>query len=558
MGTNQEGVNSKNPAIRDRDEADWRLSFRGLKSGNLHTFARLSVLIMTPLLIAVLQLRDLNPLYLACALAIFGFLFGLAVSSFFEPPTRWAIFVVVFCFSAIWGSPIFRSYVYYDELARPFQTTSLSEFSTWLQPINDHMQPVMIPIWWAQYHQALGGSYVPISVFLYVIAVVGICGIFFFCHTLSGALGASGALVVAIVASLPLHSNDLWFWKPAGDGQILSLASMSVWLSMLAWSRGAMSIPKTLIATFLVGIAVFASSALTLVFLFAVPLLLMRPFRTLSTYINIAIAVVVSLLYWITKIQVAEVGTSSYAPEFEDLAGAFVGVWIQFGHENILLILVLSLIAVQGLLTSIGSGSSTGALFAFGITCIVVGTVQLWAARDLSLWTSRGFSGYQMLLPFLGCSVVVALGTAGLLAKLKAPLSSWKIVALIYLGIAFLSLTSPPGSGYFTQGVDVSETLEARAELFEDLRNLGRVPIPNFTMATSHRADVLHFAPRELLQPIESGGWQSWHDLVTLSSLRRLSGADYVTAPCNARDQQASTAVRDFVAKYWTSWPDCG
>jgi len=141
--------------------------------------------------------------------------------------------------------------------------------------------------------------------------------------------------------------------------------------------------------------------------------------------------------------------------------------------------------------------------------------------------------------------------------KLGLRTISLQVVVASIFGLALLSMVSPARSNYFTQGIPVADTLRVREEFFLDLRALGSNSIPDLSMATSFRADVLHFAPAELLAPIESGGWQTWHDLVRLSSLKRLSDGAFVPVSCSVNVNSLTPEVQDFISKYWDNPPGC-
>jgi len=518
---------------------------------------RLLFLLLSPILIADFQLRQSNPFIIGISLFVFACAYGLVVSFLFNSRSRLAVFTAVTAFTLVWGDRIFRSYVYYDELGRQRQTTLIGDLSSWFVPINDHIQPVMMPIWWIQYHEFFGGSYVPISIFLYTTAVVGICAIFYICRELSLGLGYRSALIIALISSVPLHNPDLWFWKPAGDGQVLSLTCLALWICLLIRSKGNLKFLQFLSAALLIVMTVFSSSMLTLIFIYALPLLLIRQLRTLSICLSITFAALVSSLFWIVRFFLADVGISNYSPDPWEIPGALLGVWIQFGYENIALVGVFTFVALVGIVGILQSDPAIKSLMIFALLCLLIGSIQLWAARDLTLWSSRGFTGYQFYLPFFGCSILFALGLPPLLRKLGMESISLKLVVTSIFGLALLSIVSPIRSDYFSQGIPVADTLSAREEFFSDLRSLGSKSIPDYSMATSVKANVLHFAPAELLAPLESGGWQTWHDIVRLSSLRKLSDGDFTPVSCNVKVDFLAPEVQFFISKYWDSPPGC-
>jgi len=169
----------------------------------------------------VLLVTDSRWIHLA-ALMLLGSTFGSFVSLMFDVKSRIAVFFAILTFSLVWGTSIFRSYIYYDELGRA-SYSSLNPM-TWLMPINDHFQPLMYPIWWFQHNEVFRGSYLPISSFFYLTAIAGIAAIFYVSKKLVEELGMRQSLTVAFIAAVPMHNPDLWWWKGAGDAPVLSLS----------------------------------------------------------------------------------------------------------------------------------------------------------------------------------------------------------------------------------------------------------------------------------------------------------------------------------------------
>lgn len=484
-------------------------------------------------------------------LVILGVLMGLAASAWLHRSARRTLVIGVSAATLAWGTSVFRSYAYYDEIARVTYASPVP--STWLQPVNDHFQPLMFPLWWVQYGSVFKGSYVPISVSMYLFAVVGIVAAFFIARRLSWSLGRVGALTVALVVAVPLHNPDLWWWKGAGDAPVISLALLLAWLAILIRYGERLGAAAQVCAALLAFGAVFTSSSVTLIFVYVLPLLLIRRYRNCRLLIAIGSAAAISAVYWVLRTFVVDIGVSQYQHSLVDLPGAFLGMGIEYGYKNPLLVLLFGCLALIGLWTARSGSSEIRALVCLALLIIAIGGLQLWAARGMTFVSSRGLFGYHLYLPFLGITMLVGLGAERVLRWARLGSRALPLLQVAYLVVAVLLFAFPWRSA-FTQDIPVDATLQARAEFFRDLQALGSVELPDLNLALSPAHKVMHFAPEEFLaDPAEMNGWIRRMDL---SLLLPMTGAEYVTSPCR-RGKSYSPEVTAFIAKYWGPGDPC-
>lgn len=520
---------------------------------------RLAIFVLLPLaLLAVILCAELHQdfsgrLLRHGALLVLGMMWGWLTSVFFKGPSRPVIFSAITAFTLIWGASIFWSYSFYDEIFRSAVTLNPA---SWLVPVNDHFQPLMYPVWWLQHNSFFGGSYVPVSTSMYIFAVIGITAAFRLALTLTNELGAYIALIASMIASIPLHNGDLWWWKGAGDAPVISLTFLFLWLAYLVFRGASANLSQICVATLLSGAAIFSSSSVTVIFIYGIPLLFVSRLRTKRFAICLGTSFVLTCAYWMTRTFLLDLELPRKSRNITDIPGAIAGVWIEFGFSNPLLVTVTALLGGIGAWTCIRYKGELRAFACIGVLLSLVGSIQLWGARDLALDTAKFLAGYHMYLPFVGCSILVGLGLAQVVRPFGTGRRVLVAVTSVYLALGAIAFSFPPAS-MFWEELPISTTLTSRQLFFSELRGLGEARVPDILTSTSIKYREWHFAPNQLVEATNEENASSWRETIRLSDLRNLAGASFTAVPCEGPSEQYSKPVEDFVKRYWGSKEPC-
>lgn len=450
--------------------------------------------------------------------------------------------VCVSLFTLMWGRVIFCGYLYYDEVHRAI---SIPPVNKWLvTPVNDHLTPLMYLVWTIQY-RFFNGEYWCIALSHYCFGLLAVCGLVRIVQAGIPRNSAFHTLGILFVA-LSTLSPRIWIWKGCGDSPVIALA-LFVWLYYHCIRSEGTPSHRHFAGLVVLYILLLAScSAITLGFVFLLPLLLVPQYRTRRFAALLAAFFTLSGVYWLLRLQLI----SEMRPHrLQDIPGAFAKVWYTYSGSWEAGIL-LALIALSGPLLFIRQRRVTVsfAVWTAGLFMYALGTLQLWGARDLVWSLSRELTGYHMLLPYTGISLLV--GTS-----IACWSNNWKVVAftLSFASGGFYLLTTAQLAENIVP--DHQAVIAARAEFFGDLDRAaqsGKIPDRSVGKMSYFWLKKLDWTEIKLFTDPEMVSKFRTPDNFNLKTLCYIFGRrQYTLLPADTPEVLLDPAVGAFVQKYW-------
>jgi hypothetical protein len=471
----------------------------------------------------------------AALLFLAGTLYAALRASF--PDQDRVIHSVAPLFTLIWGHTIFNGYPWYDEIGR----FAMPPLSVWLTtPINDHWEPWMYPIWFVQYRW-WQGHYAGIAIPFYLAAIAGLTAFAaVIARFAAGLPGAQRRLLIWTALLIP-HSWRLWEWKGCGDAPVVTFMWFALWLALLAARGRGLSWRTELGLGLLYVLTIGSSSMMTVAVVYALPLLWLPEYRRPAFLRTLAVAALLTALYWIARGQVVDTPLRT-SPHLRDVPAALGSIWVQLARGRAFVATGVALLALLGAFRLARQSPPLRVLVSLGAALFIVGGAQLFGGRALSTATSAELSTYHMFLPFMGCALLIGVGLAA--AGAAVPAAVTRIASVVMIAVF---LWSQHGFHVATARAH-DPVIRLRAEFQRDLAGLRGERIPDRSMATSRIVDLFDWCPRPLLEDPDQLHW-GWRDRVRLSRLQGFVGGGLDLG--SEREAARTPEVRAFLAKYW-------
>jgi hypothetical protein len=447
--------------------------------------------------------------------------------------------LVPFFFTIMWGIPIFNGYIYYDELTR-YPSPPIS--SWFFNPINDHLMPLIYPLWLIEY-QVFAGDYIVISTIFYITCVVGLIAFSMSIGTMAQDLSKYAKNVMILVASTPFQSWKLWFWKGCGDGPVTSFMFFSI--SLFLFSRsGNLTLISALLIVFLYFIAVFSSSLITVGFLFfSIFPLFDKKYRNAKSFAILMSCLAISLVYWVLRSRVVTSGLMWN--NINKFGSSLHAVTFSYAFDNKIVFAMIITFLVAGISLALIKLHFLRLPMALGAAILFIGTLQLNGARGLIFASRHDFDGYHMFLPFIGLSILLAVASAAFIGKLGLK----KMTIVLCVGGLWVA-----GNIFAVQKrllADSDAVRLVRKDFFCDLRKLNEKYVADLSLASSPRVAEMNWCPLELLKDPEASHY-GWCKIVTVGKLARFGKVNFKNSDSGHGPTPEAVEI---LAKWWGKSP---